>query len=73
MTETLIATKKQKGMRVHVKNIKGKKNSEASYQNMIDLKNYKAFAEFLEDMKILYGVQVEKAFREMQRNKSPFW
>ena len=73
MTETLIAKKKHKGLGVQVKDIKGKRHSEASYQTTIDLKNYKAFAGFLEDMKVLYGTPVEKAFREMQRNKSPFW
>ena len=73
MTETLIAKKKNKGLGVQVKDIKGKRHSEASYNTTVDLKNYKALAGFLEDMKILYSAPVEKAFREMQRKKSPLW
>ena len=60
-------------IRVKVIDKKHKGPHSSEYKNTIDLNDYKAIAVFLEDLKVLFESPVEKAFREMQKHKSPFY
>lgn len=45
---------------------------DTNYLNSIDVRDFKQFASFLEDMKILFDAPVDKAIKEMKKKKM-FW
>ena len=60
-------------LRMKVKRKAKKKNWDSSYNHIIDVRDYKALAGFFCDIKIMFDAPVEKAFREMKKDKGPFW
>jgi len=65
--------KYQKALKVKVTKKRKNKYEPAEYQNVIHPTDYKQLALVLEDLKILFGAPVEKAYKEMQKKKTPFW
>lgn len=73
--DILIFNKKRNQKSLRIKVTKRRKNSyePAEYQTVIHPKDYKQLASVFEDLKILFGAPIEKAYKEMQKKKTPFW
>jgi hypothetical protein len=73
--DILVAKRKQAGLiRMKVKKRRGSNKSwDVSYNNIIDVKDYKALARFFGDLQMMFDAPVDKAFREMKKKKGPFW
>jgi hypothetical protein len=75
MNEDILVVKKKGNSQLKVKVTKRAKNRhrEALYNNVINIKDYKALATFLSDLEVIFGAPIEKAMREKKKNKNPFW
>lgn len=73
--EDLLVIKRRKGspkFRMKVTKKKNKGYHSTDYNNSIDVKDFKQLANFLEDMQILFDAPIDKAVKEMKKNKT-FW
>jgi len=75
MVDIIIAKVKKGSDRMKLKVTRKVKNrsSDASYQNIIDVKDSQQLACFFEDIQTLFDAPVDKAFRIMKSKKGPFW
>lgn len=55
------------------KRTSGKKHGEVIYQNVLDIKDYKALAILFKDWEVQFNAPIEKAVREMKKNKFSYW
>lgn len=69
----VIKKKKQTTVRVKVTKHMNRGYDHTDYKNAVDLKDYKALANFFEDIRVLFDAPVEKAYREMKKKRNPFW
>jgi len=75
MTEDILNWKKKKGSSIKVKVAKRATNryAEPLYDTTINVKDVKQLAQMFEDLKIMFDAPIEKAVKEMKKEKSPFW
>ena len=76
MVDIIIAKVKKGEGRMKLKVTKKVKNQsgDASYQNVIDVRDSQQLACFFEDIQTLFDAPIDKAFRIMKSKKGgPFW
>ena len=76
MVDIIIAQVKKGEGRIKLKVTKKVKNQsgDASYQNVIDVRDSQQLACFFEDIQTLFDAPIDKAFRIMKSKKGgPFW
>ena len=75
MTDEVLTWKKKNGSMVKVKVEQRVKNrySEPLYNSTINVRDAKQLAQMLEDLKVMFDAPIDKAIKEMKKQKSPFW
>jgi len=75
MTDDILIWKKKKDSTIKVKVAKQVKNrySEPLYNSTVNVRDPKQLAQMLEDLKIMFDAPIDKAIKEMKKQRSPFW
>jgi hypothetical protein len=76
MGDEILYWKKKKGTQISVKVAKRSKKGrfdDPVYRTSIDVRDPKQLAQMLEDLKIMFNAPIDKAVKEMKKEKSPFW
>jgi len=75
MKEDVLVIKKKNGTQFKVKVAKRARNSysEALYQNTVNIRDVKQLAQMLEDLRVMFDAPIEKAVKEMKKDKFSYW
>lgn len=76
MGDDILYAKKKKGSIIDFKVAKRLGNGrfeDPLYRTAINVRDPKQLAQMLEDLKIMFDAPIDKAIKEMKKNKSPFW